>query len=58
MKRNENTPGGCARKFFVPERSVEGERSSKKHGIRRNISREETKISMSRGKDHEVRPPV
>jgi hypothetical protein len=57
MKRKETAPEGCVGESFVPERSTEEERSSKRCGIRRKVSREDTKSSGSRDEDHEVRPP-
>jgi hypothetical protein len=50
MKRKETTPGGCVGDSSVPERSTEGERSSKRHGIRSRVSSEDTRSSGSRVK--------
>jgi hypothetical protein len=47
MKRREIILGGCARESSWPEMSTEEERSLKRHGIRSEVSREDTICSKS-----------
>jgi hypothetical protein len=44
MKRKETTLGGCVGESVVPERSTEGDRSSKRHNIRSRVSSEDTRV--------------
>jgi len=54
MRRKETTRGGCAGDSSMPERSTEGERSSKIHDIRSRVSSEDNR---SRVGEDEVRSP-
>jgi hypothetical protein len=48
MERKKTRSEGCAREIFVPERSIEEERSSKRCSARNEESKEDTQCSESR----------